>query len=445
MKKNKIQLSDHFTYKKLLRFVFPSIIMMVFTSIYGVVDGFFVSNFAGKTSFAAINLIMPFVMVLGGIGFMIGTGGTALVSKILGEGDRKRANQTFSMMILLTLILGVILSVVGVIFLPPVARFLGATEEMMHDCVLYGRIVVGFTVTFMLQNVFQSFLIAAEKPKVGLAVTVAAGVTNMVLDALFIAVFHWGVAGAAIATGISQFVGGVIPLIYFLRPNSSLLHITGTSLHIRPILNACANGFSELMSNISSSVVSMIYNFQLMKYAGEDGVSAYGVLMYVQFIFIAIYVGYAIGCAPIVGYHYGAENHAELKNMLKKSIWLMGGAGVILTALAAVLAAPLSRLFVGYDEGLFELTRHAFRIFSFAFLLAGFNIFASSFFTALNNGGVSAAISFLRTLVFQTSSVLILPIFLDIDGIWLAVTVAEVFAFIISVIFLVVKRKKYHY
>ena len=445
MKKNKIQLSDHFTYKKLLRFVFPSIIMMVFTSIYGVVDGFFVSNFAGKTSFAAINLIMPFVMVLGGIGFMIGTGGTALVSKILGEGDRTRANQTFSMMILLTLILGVILSVVGVIFLPPVARFLGATEEMMHDCVLYGRIVVGFTVTFMLQNVFQSFLIAAEKPKVGLAVTVAAGVTNMVLDALFIAVFHWGVAGAAIATGISQFVGGVIPLIYFLRPNSSLLHITGTSLHIRPILNACANGSSELMSNISSSVVSMIYNFQLMKYAGEDGVSAYGVLMYVQFIFIAIYVGYAIGCAPIVGYHYGAENHAELKNMLKKSIWLMGGAGVILTALAAVLAAPLAKLFVGYDEGLFELTRHAFRIFSFAFLLAGFNIFASSFFTALNNGGVSAAISFLRTLVFQTSSVLILPIFLDIDGIWLAVTVAEVFAFIISVIFLVVKRKKYHY
>lgn len=445
MKKNKIQLSDHFTYKKLLRFVFPSIIMMVFTSIYGVVDGFFVSNFAGKTSFAAINLIMPFVMVLGGIGFMIGTGGTALVAKILGEGDRKRANQTFSMMILLTLILGVILSVVGVIFLPPVARFLGATEEMMHDCVLYGRIVVGFTVTFMLQNVFQSFLIAAEKPKVGLAVTVAAGVTNMVLDALFIAVFHWGVAGAAIATGISQFVGGVIPLIYFLRPNSSLLHITGTSLHIRPILNACANGSSELMSNISSSVVSMIYNFQLMKYAGEDGVSAYGVLMYVQFIFIAIYVGYAIGCAPIVGYHYGAENHAELKNMLKKSIWLMGGAGVILTALAAVLAAPLAKLFVGYDEGLFELTRHAFRIFSFAFLLAGFNIFASSFFTALNNGGVSAAISFLRTLVFQTSSVLILPIFLDIDGIWLAVTVAEVFAFIISVIFLVVKRKKYHY
>ena len=438
MKKNKIQLSDHFTYKKLLRFVFPSIIMMVFTSIYGVVDGFFVSNFAGKTSFAAINLIMPFVMVLGGIGFMIGTGGTALVSKILGEGDRKRANQTFSMMILLTLILGVILSVVGVIFLPPVARFLGATEEMMHDCVLYGRIVVGFTVTFMLQNVFQSFLIAAEKPKVGLAVTVAAGVTNMVLDALFIAVFHWGVAGAAIATGISQFVGGVIPLIYCLRPNSSLLHITGTSLHIRPILNACANGSSELMSNISSSVVSMIYNFQLMKYAGEDGVSAYGVLMYVQFIFIAIYVGYAIGCAPIVGYHYGAENHAELKNMLKKSIWLMGGAGVILTALAAVLAAPLSRLFVGYDAGLFELTRHAFRIFSFAFLLAGFNIFASSFFTALNNGGVSAAISFLRTLVFQTSSVLILPIFLDIDGIWLAVTVAEVFAFIISLILMVV-------
>lgn len=440
-----IKLSDHFNYSKLLRFVFPSIIMMVFTSIYGVVDGLFVSNFAGKTSFAAINLVMPFVMILGGIGFMIGTGGTALVSKILGEGDNRKANKVFTMMIYFTLLLGVVLSCVGVAAMPWVSEFLGATEEMMPDCILYGRIVTGFTVAFMLQNVFQSFLIAAEKPKLGLLATVLAGCTNMVLDAVFIAVFDLGVAGAAIATGISQCVGGIFPLVYFARKNSSLLRLTKTKLEIKPILNACGNGSSELMSNISSSVVSMIYNFQLMKYIGEDGVSAYGVLMYVQFIFIAIYVGYSIGCAPIIGYHYGAQNYGELKNMLKKSTLLSAISGVVLTVLAMLLAYPLAKIFVGYDEGLFNLTKHAFKIFAYAFLLAGFNIFTSSFFTALNNGAVSAAVSFMRTLVFQTSSVIILPIVIGVDGIWWAISVAEVFAFVLSVIFLFAKRKKYNY
>lgn len=441
----KIKLSDHFTYSKLLRFVFPSIIMMVFTSIYGVVDGLFVSNFAGKTAFASINLVMPFVMILGGIGFMIGTGGTALVSKVLGEGKKEKANEIFTMMIIFTLLLGALLSVIGVISMPWVAKFLGATEEMMADCVIYGRIVTGFTVAFMLQNVFQSFLIAAEKPKLGLLATVLAGIANMALDAIFIIVFKWGVAGAAIATGLSQCVGGIFPLIYFLRKNSSLLRLTKTKLEIKPILNACGNGSSELMSNISSSVVSMIYNFQLMKYVGEDGVSAYGVLMYVQFIFVAIYIGYAIGCAPITGYHFGARNHNELKNMLRKSSFLSAVSGVVLTILAILLSSPLAKLFVGYDKELYELTRHAFRLFAYSFLLAGFNIFTSSFFTALNNGAVSAAISFMRTLIFQTSSVLILPIFLGVDGIWWAITVAEFFAFILSLIFLFAKRKKYNY
>ena len=441
----KIKLSDHFTYSKLLRFVFPSIIMMVFTSIYGVVDGLFVSNFAGKTAFASINLVMPFVMILGGIGFMIGTGGTALVSKVLGEGKKEKANEIFTMMIIFTLLLGALLSVIGVISMPWVSKFLGATEEMMADCVLYGRIVTGFTVAFMLQNVFQSFLIAAEKPKLGLLATVLAGITNMALDAIFIIVFKWGVAGAAIATGLSQCVGGIFPLIYFLRKNSSLLRLTKTKLEIKPILNACGNGSSELMSNISSSVVSMIYNFQLMKYVGEDGVSAYGVLMYVQFIFVAIYIGYAIGCAPITGYHFGARNHNELKNMLRKSSFLSAVSGVVLTILAIALSSPLAKIFVGYDKELYELTRHAFRLFAYSFLLAGFNIFTSSFFTALNNGAVSAAISFMRTLIFQTSSVLILPIFLGVDGIWWAITVAEFFAFILSLIFLFAKRKKYNY
>ena len=445
MKKTQIQLSDHFTYQKLLRFVLPSIVMMVFTSIYGVVDGLFVSNFAGKTPFAAINLVMPFIMVLGGIGFMIGTGGTALVSKVLGEGEPEKAKRYFTMMILFTLLVGAVLTVFGVTMMEKVARFFGATDEMLRDCVLYGRIVISFTTAFMLQNVLQSFLIAAEKPKLGLIATVAAGVTNMALDALFIAGFHGGVAGAAIATGLSQCVGGLFPLIYFLRPNSSMLRLVRTKLELRPILNACGNGSSELMSNISSSIVSMIYNFQLLKYIGEDGISAYGVLMYVQFVFIAIDIGYSIGCAPIVGFHFGAQNHTELKNMLGKSVKLMCGAGVVMAVLAQVLAAPLARLFVGYDEVLYTLTCHAFRLFSFAFLFAGFNIFASSFFTALNNGLISAVISFLRTLVLQTSSVILLPLIFGVDGIWYAITAAEIFATTISVIFLFAKRKKYHY
>ena len=440
-----IRLSDHFSYGKLLRFTLPSICMMVFTSIYGVVDGLFVSNFVGKTPFAAVNLVMPFVMILGGMGFMIGTGGTALVSKLLGEGKKDEAHRTFSMLVLFTLLLGVVLSAVGILTMPAVSRFLGASDAMLPDCVLYGRIVTGFTFAFMLQNVFQSFFIAAEKPRLGLIVTVAAGVTNMVLDALFMAVFNWGVAGAAIATGLSQCVGGVLPLLYFLRPNTSLLRLRPAALRLRPLLQACGNGSSELMSNISSSLVGMLYNFQLMRLIGEDGVSAYGVLMYVQFIFVAIFIGYSIGCAPVVGFHYGAQNHDELKSLLRKSVLLMAVGGVTLTLLARVLARPLAHLFVGYDAALYDLTVHAFRLFAWSFLLAGFNIFTSGFFTALNNGGVSAAISFLRTLVFQAGSVILLPMLLGVDGIWWAITAAETFAFLISCTFLLAKRNKYHY
>lgn len=441
----KISLSDHFTYRKLLKFVAPSAVMMMFTSIYGVVDGLFVSNYVGKVPFAAINLVMPFIMILGGIGFMIGTGGSALVSKTLGEGDRKKANRYFTMMIYLSLICGAAASVIGFVFIRPISYLLGATDAMIGDCVEYGRMIFLFTTAFMMQNVFQSFLVTAEKPRLGLLATVGAGVTNMALDAWFIVGLGWGVKGAALATGISQTVGGILPLIYFLRPNSSLLKITRTRLEGRPVFLAVTNGSSELMSNISASVVSMIYNFQLMKFAGEDGVAAYGVLMYVQFVFIALFIGYAIGSAPIIGYHYGAINHSELKNMLKKSIIIMSISGVIMTLLAQALALPIAKVFVGYDEGLFDMTVHAFRVFSFSFILAGINIFASSFFTALNNGAVSAAISFLRTLIFQSTAVIVLPMIWKLDGIWLSITVAEVFALIISVTFLAAKRKKYNY
>lgn len=444
-KKRPIQLSDHFTYARLFRFVLPSIVMMVFTSIYGVVDGLFVSNFAGKTAFASINLIMPFLIILGAIGFMLGTGGTALVSRVLGEGDKERANEYFSMITLFGILLGVILTVVGVLTMRPMAILLGATEAMVDDCVLYGRIVVCFLTSFMLQNMFQSFLIAAERPKFGLLITLAAGVTNMVLDALFVGVFRWGIAGAAIATGISQTVGGVVPLMYFLFSKNSPLRLRWTKFEAQPLLRSCANGSSELMSNISGSLIGMLYNAQLMRFLGEDGVATYGVLMYVQFIFVAIDIGYSIGCAPIISYHYGAQNHPELRNLLMKGLKVMGILGIVMTIAAISLSGTLANIFVGYDATLCELTRHAFHLFSFAFLLAGFNIFLSSFFTALNNGGVSAAISFLRTLVFQAASVILLPMALDVDGLWWAASAAEALAFVVSIGFLLALKGKYHY
>ncbi|MFR3626395.1 MAG: MATE family efflux transporter [Lachnospiraceae bacterium] len=440
-----VQLSDHFNYKRLFKFVFPSIIMMVFTSIYGVVDGLFVSNIVGKAAFAAINLIMPVNMIFGGIGFMLGTGGSALVAKTLGEKEPEKANRYFTMMILITAIIGVITSAIGIGIMRPVSVLLGADEAMLPNCILYGRIMMAFNVSFMLQNAFQGFLITAEKPSLGLGVTVVAGITNMVLDALFIGVFHWGVAGAAFATGLSQCVGGLIPLVYFLRPNRSLLKLVKTRLEMRPIVKACVNGSSEMVSSVTSSVVGILYNFQLLKYAGQNGVASYGVLMYVQFTLAAIFIGYSMGIAPVIGYHYGADNHSELKNLLKKSILLMVGIGGIMVLTAEVFAVPLAKIFVGYDVDLLNMTVHALRISSIAFLITGFNIFASSFFTALNNGGVSAAISFLRTFIFKFATVLILPMVVGLDGIWWADVSAELFAFLLSILFLVTQRKKYHY
>lgn len=440
-----IQLSDHFTYRRLMRFVFPSIIMMIFTSIYSVVDGLFVSNYVGKTPFASINLIMPVIMILGVVGFMIGTGGSALVAKTLGEGDKERANRYFSFLVYTALIAGIILAVLGIVFMKPIAKLLGAEGEMLNHCVLYGRIILIALPAFMLQNMFQSFLITAEKPKIGLIITVIAGVTNIILDALFIVVFHFNLAGAAIATAISQCVGGIVPLIYFLRKNNSLLKLTKAKFEGKVLWKACSNGASEFLTNISMSIVNMLYNAQLMSIAGENGVAAYGVIMYVNFIFVAIFIGYSIGSAPIIGYHYGAENYNELKGMFKKSLILVGTAGIILSVLAVTLSSPLSNLFVGYDQKLFEITSRGFKIYAISFAMCGFSIFGSSFFTSLNNGIVSAAISFLRTLVFQILAVLILPILLGIDGIWLAISAAEFLSLAVTVIFFVTMRKKYHY
>ncbi len=440
-----MQLSGHFGFRRLLKYTVPSIIMMIFTSVYGVVDGFFVSNYTGKTSFAAVNFIMPVLMVLGCVGFMFGTGGGAVISKTMGEGDRKKANEIFTFIVIASAVLGTALAVIGMFVLKPLAVLFGADGRLLTDSVFYGKIILAALPFYVLQFEFQCLFATAGKPKLGLFVTAAAGIANMVLDALFVAVLKWGLGGAAAATAISQVLGGIIPVIYFARKNTSLLRFVKFRFDGKVLLKTCTNGSSELMSNISMSVVSMLYNVQLMKYAGENGVAAYGVLMYVSMIFQAVFIGYSVGSAPIIGYNYGAQNHSELKGLLKNGFLFIGICAVFMFAAGELLSRPLSLMFVGYDEELLDMTAHAFSIFSFSFLLSGFSIFGSSYFTALNDGLTSALISFLRTLVFQIAAVLLFPIIFDLDGIWFSIVAAEIMSVTVTMLFLILKRKKYGY
>ena len=433
-----VSLSDHFSYQKLLRFVAPSILMMIITSIYSIVDGFFVSNFVGKNPFAALNLIFPVIMALAAVGFMIGTGGSALIAKTLGEGKPREANEIFSMLVIVHAAGGAILSGVCIVFLRPISFAVGATELTIDDCVLYGRVLLASLPFFMLQNSFQSFLATAEKPHFGLRVTVFAGLTNMALDFLLVYVFPFGLLGAALATAFSQIVGALIPLVYFLR-------LTRPRFDFRALGKACYNGSSEMVSNLSTSLVGVLYNVQLMAIAKENGVNAYGVLMYVSFIFMAFFFGYSIAVTPVVGYHYGAKNHAELKSLLKKSLTVTLITSLAMTASSILLANPIAHLFVGYDAELCDMTVNALRIYALSFLVCGFNIFGSAFFTGLNNGTASALISFLRTLVIQVAAVLLLPKLLGINGIWLAITVAEALTLIVTETLFLLGRKKYHY
>lgn len=442
-----IQLSDHFTYGKLIKFTLPSIAMMILTSIYSVVDGFFVSNFAGKVAFSAVNLIMPFLMIVATVGFMFGTGGTAIVANIFGAGDKEKANRYFSLLVYVAFVLGVLFAILGLAFIRPIATLLGAKGELLGHCIVYGRIILMTLPFFVLQLLFQSFLVAAEKPHLGLLVTGAAGVTNMVLDAVLVIFLplEYKLAGAAIATAFSQFIGGVIPLIYFSKQNSSLFRLGKTSFDSKAIFKACTNGSSEFMSNVSMSIVGMLYNLQLLKFAGENGVAAYGVMMYVSMIFSATFIGYSIGVAPVIAYHDGAKNYDELKGLLRKSLRLLGVSGIVMVTAAQLLAVPLAQIFVGYDKELVNLTVSGFRIFAIAFPFMGFAIFGSGFFTALNDGLTSALISFLRTLVFEVSAILLLPMIWGINGIWLSIIVAEVMAVMFTAVFLIVKQKRYHY
>lgn len=440
-----ISLSEHFNYKKLIKFTLPTIIMMIFTSIYGVVDGLFISNVVKGNAFASVNLIMPVIMIIGTIGFMFGTGGSAIISKTLGEGDNDKANKYFSMLIYLEIILGIFFTIIGLLFLKPIAISLKATKDMLPDCLTYGRILLIGMTAFILQNSFQSFLVAAEKPGFGLIISIIAGLTNMVLDFLFIYVLHWKVAGAATATIISQFVGAIIPMIYFSRKNNSPLKLCKTKFELSPIIKTCTNGSSEMVTNLSMSLVNILFNMQLMKLVGANGVSAYGIIMYVGFLFVGTYVGYSVGSAPIISYHYGAGNKEELKSLLKKSIKLLGIIAIVMTLLSELFAKLLASIFVSYDKELLKLTINALRLYSLSYIISWFNIYASSFFTALNDGFVSALISFLRTLVFQVIVILILPKLIGINGIWLSVLVAEILSLIVSIICLIKNKKKYEY
>lgn len=440
-----IRLSDHFTFGKLMRFTLPSIIMVVFTSIYSIVDGFFVSNFVGKTAFAAVNFAMPLLMILGCVGFMFGTGGSALISKFLGEGKSEKANETFSFVVYAAAASGTLLAVLGEIFVSPILSLMGAEGELLEQATLYSRIYLIGLPFYVLQFEFQCLFVTAEKPKIGLFVTLASGFANMILDAVLVMVFEWKVAGAAVATVVSMLVGGIIPLVYFGRKNKSLLKLTGCGFDKSVLFKTCMNGSSEFLSNVSTSLVSMLYNLQLMKYAGEDGVSAYGVLMYVAMIFQAIFIGYSVGAAPVVGYNFGAQNKEELRNVLRRSLVIIGIAAFLMFGEGELLSRPLAMLFVGYDAALMEMTDHAFRIFSFSFLMCGFTIYTSSFFTALNDGLISALVSILRTLVFQVICVIVFPLIWKLDGIWISIVAAEVMAIVFSFVFLKIKRGKYGY
>ena len=397
------------------------------------------------TAFAAVNLIMPYLMVFGTLGFMIGTGGTALISMTLGMGDKKKANELFSMLTYASILCGVIFTILSIVFLRPAAILMGAAGQMLEDCVLYGTIIQLALTAYLLQYAFQSFCITAEKPNLSLAMMVTAGVCNMVLDALFVAVFRWGLVGAAVATAIAQYLGAMIPFIYFIRPNDSLLRLGKCSFDGKALLRACANGSSELMGSLSMSLVSMLYNLQLIRYAGENGIAAYGVIMYVNFFFVSVFIGFTIGAAPIIGYNHGAENHGELKNMFRKSLMVVGIFAAAMTGSALVLAKPLAGIFVGYDPELLEMTVRGFVVYSLSFLLCGFNIFGSSLFTALNNGLISAVISFVRTLVCQIAAVLLLPLIFGLDGIWWAIVVSEAVALVLTVFCFFRFRNRYHY
>ena len=441
----KIQLSDHFTYKKLIRYSIPMIGVLILTSIYGVVDGLFISNVEGDIAFSAVNLILPGVMMFSSIGFMMGSGGAAIVSKTLGEGKKEKASQYFSMIVYFLIIIGIVCAILGCILTKQISSLLGASEKMEKYCIEYGRVLFLFLPFMMLQYMFQSFFAVAEKPNVGLLITLCAGITNAIGDYLLIVVFRLGITGAAVASGASMVVGSVPAIIYFAFKKDLKFKLVPTKFDWKALGHTMSNGSSEMVTNISMSFVNMLYNAQLMKYYGENGVSAYGVIMYVGFIFSGCYMGVSQAVAPVVGYNYGASNEEELKNVFKKSLIILAVMAIFLTGSAEALSKPLAYVLFSHNEELLKLTTYAIRLYAIGYTISWINIFGSAFFTGLNNGLVSAIISFGRMLVFQLATIFILPLIFDSTGLWLAMPVSEVFSLIVTVTFFITMRKKYNY
>lgn len=430
--KKGVDMSAHFSIPDLLKYTAPSVGMMIFVAIYEVVDGFFVSNYVSSTALAAVNIAYPVFLILGTLGYMMGTGGSAIVARTYGEGNPQRANELFSLFVYASIAGGIAFTVIGIPLLPLLFTLMGAQGELLELSVAYGTILMFGLVLDVLQYIFQNLTMTAGKPKVGFWSTVAAGVTNIVLDALFVGVLGWGIEGAAIATVAGLAFGGLIPLVYFLLPNSSMLRLGRCSLDWRALRAAAGNGSSEMVSNIAMSLVAIVYNYQLLKFIGEPGVAAYGVIGYVALVFAGVFMGYSVGAAPLMSFQHGNGNKAEMRSLFKKGVGIMAVCGVAMLVLTRLAAAPLATLFVGYDEDLMELTVHAFSIYSTAFLLMGLNMFASSLFTSLSNGKVSAVLSFMRTLVFEVGCAFLLPLALGADGIWYSVIVAEVLALVLS-------------
>ena len=443
-------LSDHFTYRKIFRMTIAPILMMIFTSLYVVVDGLFIANFVGKDAYAGENLIFPIIMIIGGIGFMFGTGGSALSAKLLGEGKKEEANQVFSMLLVFTFLVGIIVSIGGYFLVETFAHGMAsitedATDEMVKEAITYGKILIIGQAIFMLQNYFQSFLLVDERSRLGFIATLCAGIGNIILDFLFIVVFKLGVAGAALGTISGYFVGAIIPFIHFIKNKNGLIEFKLTRFKARPILKSCFNGSSEFVNNISSSIVGIVFNIQLLKFMGQNGVAAYGTIAYVSFLFVSIFIGYSIGMAPVISFNYGAENHDELKNVLRKSLIIIFIMELFMVLISFTCARPLAMLFSSGNNDLEELTINALRICSLAFIFTGIGIFTSSFFTALNNGALSALNAFMRTLVFQIAFILLLPLIFGASGIWWAIIFADCAAFILAIACLIWKRKQYHY
>lgn len=418
---------------------------MVFMSLYTMVDGVFVSRFAGTAALSAVNIVYPMVSVVVAVGVMLATGGSAIIAKRMGEGKPEQARQNFSYLILAGVLIAVGMAALALVFLKPLLHLLGARGALFELCYAYALPLVFFIPSGILQMLFQTLLVTAGRPMLGLTVTVLGGVANIVLDYLFIVPLQMGIAGAAIATGIGFSIPAVFGLLYFALRRSGPLCFVRPKGGGKMLLRCCANGSSEMVTNMSTAVTTFLFNLLMMRYAGEDGVASITIVLYTQYLMTAVYMGYATGTAPVFSFHHGSRNGEQLRRLFRISMGFIALCSVATFALALVFAKQVVVIFTPAGSPVFEMALYGFRLFSGSFLFAGVGIFASAMFTAFSDGKVSAAISFLRTFAFIVLALLLLPLAMGLDGVWLAVPLAEVLGFGVSLFFLYRKKKRYCY